>query len=234
MPLKGLTWARFKEHLRKTSPIYVIGIIVCLLLSNIFYTTTRPQVPFEKEVLIYLVSPYSDPTPLDDLAAQAQAVMQEQDETLEWVHFESLVFNDPMEDYNSAMLLMTRMSGGDADIYLTNESGLAQMLTSGVCLALDEYLAEGWLEGIEYEPFTYTDLDYETDPPTEISDPYIAAVKLGAIPALQDMAVIYDELYMVVAGNCTNLETSMETIEYLLTELTEAEDAPAPSSEPEA
>ena len=25
MPLKGLTWARFKEHLRKSAAIYIVG-----------------------------------------------------------------------------------------------------------------------------------------------------------------------------------------------------------------
>ena len=54
MPFKGLTWSRFKEHLRKTSPIYIVGFIVCVLLTNLIYTTTRPQTPADREVLVYL------------------------------------------------------------------------------------------------------------------------------------------------------------------------------------
>ena len=133
MPLKGLTWARFKEHLRKSAAIYIVGIIVCVVLSNILYTSTRPQVPAEREVLIYLVNGYSNPDPLNDLCAQALTAMQAEDETLEEVHVESLMYTDPSQDYTSSYVLMTRMSVGDGDIYLTNRLGLEAMFNSGAC-----------------------------------------------------------------------------------------------------
>ena len=118
MPLKGLTWARFKEHLRKSAAIYIVGIIVCVVLSNILYTSTRPQVPAEREVLIYLVNGYSNPDPLNDLCAQALTAMQAEDETLEEVHVESLMYTDPSQDYTSSYVLMTRMSVGDGGVML--------------------------------------------------------------------------------------------------------------------
>ena len=215
MPLKGLTWARFKEHLRKSAAIYIVGIIVCVVLSNILYTSTRPQVPAEREVLIYLVNGYSDPNPLNDLCAQALTAMQAEDETLEEVHV------------------------GDGDIYLTNRLGLEAMFNSGACYPLDELIGSGWMEGVDFEPYYHTDteVDETTMELVEIpgAEPYVAALDLSSFTGLADLGVMEsDGLYLVVASNGTNKETSVETIEYMLRQIAEGNYAPAASTEPEA
>ncbi len=239
MPLKGLTWARFKEHLRKSAAIYIVGIIVCVVLSNILYTSTRPQVPAEREVLIYLVNGYSNPDPLNDLCAQALTAMQAEDETLEEVHVESLMYTDPSQDYTSSYVLMTRMSVGDGDIYLTNRPGLEAMFNSGACYPLDELIGSGWMEGVDFEPYYHidTEVDETTMELVEIpgAEPYVAALDLSSFTGLADLGVMEsDGLYLVVASNGTNKETSVETIEYMLRQIAEGNYAPAASTEPEA
>ena len=71
MPLSGLSWFRLKEHFRKCAGFYIIGIVVAVLLTNLLYTTTRPQIPDEREVLIYLVDSLASAEPLDALADDA-------------------------------------------------------------------------------------------------------------------------------------------------------------------
>ena len=129
--------APIKEHFRKCGVFYVAGIIVCMLLTNLLYTTTRPQVAAEREVLLYLVDALSNTEPLEPLAADALAYGQTVDETLEDVHFESILYNDPELDYTSSYLLATRMAAGDGDIYFASEIAADYMMRSEAFLPLD-------------------------------------------------------------------------------------------------
>ena len=53
MPLTGLSWARIREHLRKTAPIYIVGVIIMIFVSDILFTSTRPQIPDDQEAVSY-------------------------------------------------------------------------------------------------------------------------------------------------------------------------------------
>ena len=90
MPLTGLSWARIREHLRKTAPIYIVGVIIMIFVSDILFTSTRPQIPDDQEVLVYLVDGYSQPNLLDSLCADALAYAQSTDDTLLSVRAESI------------------------------------------------------------------------------------------------------------------------------------------------
>lgn len=216
MPLTGLSFARLKEHIRKYSLIYIVGIIVCVLLSNIVYTSTRPQIPDENTVMVYLVDIMPNAEPLDDLAAQTLAELQPEDETLQSIEFYSLMFNDPAQDYNSAMLLMTRMAAGDCDAYFANELGMQYVANSGVALPLDEYLEAGWMEGLDLQPITFVD--------EETGESFIAALSLNNVSALPELGIMYPENGgLVIAANSTNLETTMKTIETMMHTLMEGD-----------
>ena len=216
MPLTGLTLARLKEHIRKASPIYIVGIIVCLLLSNVVYTSTRPQIPDENTVMIYLVDTLPNAEPLDDLAAQTLAQLQPEDDTLQSVVFYNLMFNDPNEDYNSALLLMTRMSAGDCDVYFANEVGMQYIVNSGVALPLDEYLESGWMEGLGLEPITFVD--------EETGESFIAALSLNNVSALPELGIMYPENGgLIIAANSTNQASTMKAVETMMHTLMEVD-----------
>lgn len=212
MPFKGLTWFRFKEHLRKCGFIYVIGFIVCALVTNLIYTTTSPRTPMEREVLIYLVDSYSDPEPLNAYAADFLAYGQTVDETLEEVRFESISFNDPSQDYTSAMLIMARMSVGDGDVYLASETAANYMMGAEIGLPLDEYLADGWLADYDLEPVTYTDADTGTT--------YVTALRLDSVTALSELCGLSTEgACLFIGANSNNIETSMAVAENVISQL---------------
>ena len=66
MPLSGLSWFRLKEHFPQVrGRLYHVGVVVAALLTNLLYATTRPQVPDEREVLIYLVDSLASAEPVD-------------------------------------------------------------------------------------------------------------------------------------------------------------------------
>ena len=220
MPFKGLTWLRFKEHLRKTAPIYIVGFIVCVLLTNLIYTTTTPRTPMDREVLVYLVDVYTDPEPLNAHAEDILAYGQTIDETLEEVRFESIQFNDPEQDYTSAYLIMARMSVGDGDVYLASATAADYLLGAEIGMRLDEYLDEGWMEEYGLEPVTYTSPDSsETD---------IVALRLDDVDGLVDLGCMNNEgACLFIAGTGTNVDTSMQVVEYIVQQLMEGNYAPA-------
>lgn len=224
MPLKGINWTRLKDHFRKFSPLYLAGIVICVFLTNLIYTMTRPQTPMEQEVMIYLVDDYANIEPLNALEADALAYGQSIDETLVSMHFESIMYTDPAEDYNSAILLMARMSVGDGDVYLANDIAITTLMGTGMCVPLDDYLAAGWMEGLDLEPVSFTN--------EETGETYIAALRLDNVTALRELGVMANEdAFLVMASNGTNLETSMATTEYIIRTLMEGYDAPAEASE---
>ena len=54
MPITKFSWPQLREHIRKFLWIYLAGIVVCLFGSNLIWTMTRPQVPIEQAVLVYM------------------------------------------------------------------------------------------------------------------------------------------------------------------------------------
>ena len=229
MPLKGLSGKRIREHLRKYSPVYIIGIVIMLLLSDILYTSTRPQTPDDQQVLVYLVDTYAHADLLDDLCADALQYGSETDDLLLEVEAQSISYNE--EDYTSAMVLMARMSVGDGDAYITNSTALDSMAANGVCLPLDEWVEAGWLEDLGVEPWYYT----ETDDSTGEETTYVAALKLTGVENLwKDGIVTSDEMYLVIAANGSNVGTTKDVVGYMLKSIAEGTYASAASEEPAA
>ena len=223
MPLKGLTKAMWKEHMRKYIAFYLIGIVVTCVFANLIFTTTRYIVPDEREVRIYLTGEYSDPSVLDSLAADALAYGQSIDPTLEEVNFQSLQYLDPETDYTSAYLLTVRMIAAECDIYICSDLAFTALCGSDICADVTDIGEACGLEVFE--------LINEEDG-TSIN----AGVKLDTITSLNDSGAFYSEnSYMVLANNTINQETSREVAKYILGRLqagdfyekAEAAEAPA-------
>lgn len=227
MPLSGLSWFRLKEHFRKCAGFYIIGIVVAVLLTNLLYTTTRPQIPDEREVLIYLVDSLASAEPLDALAEDALVYGQGVDETLEDVRFETILYNDPEQDYTSSYLLVTRMAVGDGDVYLASDIAAEYIIGAGACEPLDDYLAAGWMADCDLEPVTVYD--------EETGETYTGGLRLDSVTALSETGSMPNEgAVLIVASNGTNIDTSLEVAEYVVERLLEGYDAPAESAEPTA
>lgn len=226
MPLKGLTWARIKEHLRKRLPIYLVGFLICILLTNLLYTTTAPVTPSDQQVLIYLTDSYSNPDVLSDVAADALEKVQKEDETLLEVEFQGLTFSDPESDYTSAMLLMARLSTGDGDAFFASQTAADYLMGSEAFLPLEDYLDAGWMQDLGLETVEYTS--------EETGETHIAALKLDSVTALADLGAFNNEnAYLIIAANGTNIDTTLKTVETILTSLLEGNYASAENSQAE-
>lgn len=224
MPHKGFSFFRLKEHFRKFWAIYIVGFIFCGFMSNLLYTTTAPRTPIEQEVKIYLADNYTKAEAMDAVAKDMLAYGQTFDDTLLEVNFESLVFTDPEYDYSGMMVLMTRMAVGEGDAYVACAACAEHLLKSEIYQPLDEYIANGWLEGIEYETVSYTSQE------TGVTS--IAGIRLDNFNTFSELGAITNrDAVLVIPCNSTNLETTMETVDYMLRNMTEGKYAPAESSE---
>ena len=68
MPDTKFSFRALREHIRKYLWIYIVGIVACLVLSSLLWTTTRPRVPNEQNVTVYLTDGYANSDPLADVA----------------------------------------------------------------------------------------------------------------------------------------------------------------------
>ena len=227
MPDTKLNLANLKEHLRKYLAVYIAGIAVALLVTNLLWTTTAPRVPSDQTVLIYLADAYSDTSALDGIAEDMLSRAQAFDDTLQAVTFESLMYSDdPAMSYSGAMLMMTRLALGEGDVFLASEAAMEKLVSAGALLGLDDYYADGWLRDFGLEPY-YATVEYEEGGGTET---LLAGFRLDGVHALRDMGAFNNEgAFLAVSNVSDNLETTMKAVEIMLEDLMNGEggtDAP--------
>ena len=217
MPDTRLTWFNIKEHFRKFIWVYAVVIVAALVAGDLLWTTTTPQLPEEQRVLIYLANPWSSVDPLTPIAEDALNTVKTEDETLEEVAFETLMYSD--QDYTGTMLLMTRLAVGEGDAFFAGQAAMDALMKSGVCMPLEEYYENGWLADSGLEPYYGEVIDEETGE----SASHLAGFRLDSLTALRDLEAFDNQgAYLVVMSNGTNIDTTMKVLETIVRDLKEA------------
>ena len=220
MPDTKFSWRGLREHLRKYLFFYLLGIVLGLVGAELLWTMTRPRIPNEASVNIYLASDYSDAEPLNALAPDLLGRVQADDDAIQQVYFESLMYNDQV--YTSNMLLLTRLSVGECDAFLASEAAMEALLTSGALTPLDDALAAGWMGAYDLEPHVITTEDEDTGERTT----WTAGLRLDSVDALAQLGAFDNEgAFLCVTANGGNTRAAMKALEYLMSELTEANHA---------
>ncbi len=229
MPDTKFSGQALREHLRRYLWIYIAGIVVCLLGTSVLWTMTRPQPTNAQTVVIYLMDAYANPEPLADVAADALERTRPFDEELQVVEFQPLQYIE--DDYNSGMLLMTRLAVGEGDAFMTSQAGIDALVNSQVLEPLDDYVAAGWLGDFGLEPYYATYEDEETG----ASDTFLAGLRLDGVNALSRRSAFINEgAFLCVACNGGNVETTMKALEFVMEDLTEDTHAATETAEPAA
>ena len=220
MPDTRFSWRSLREHLRKYIWLYLLGIALGLMGAELLWTMTRPQIPNQARVNIYLAADYSNAEPLEALAPDILARVQADDESIRQVAFESMLYND--QAYTSTMLLVTRLSVGECDAFLASEKAMEGLVSSGALIALDDALAAGWMDAYNLEPYAVTTEDEESGESTT----WTAGLRLDSVSALAKMGAFDNRgAFLCVTGTGGNEQAAMKALEYLIGDLTEASDA---------
>lgn len=223
MPVTKFSWAALKENVRKFGALYLVGIVTMLACSNLIWSMTRPQIPIEESVTVYIANEYSNPDVLEDIEALMLEEGRKIDETLKEVVFYGMTYLNPQEDYAGSMVLATRLASREADALICNEYALANMQSAEAALDLQPYLDAGWLEGLDIETQTLEIYEYAIDGTiTDVLGSYTGAIKLDNVDGLYKLGAMDNTgTYLVIANNSANLETTLETVEVMLRALME-------------
>lgn len=216
MPDTKLSLPMLKEHLRKYLWIYIAGIAVCLFLSELLWTSTRPQPTNAESVVVYLVGGYGSAEALDAISDDMLARCSQADPRLKQVRFEWLNYPEDDLDYTGAMLLMTRMAVGEGDAFIASATGADALLRYGTLLPLEEITASGWLSEYGLEPWQAELTDEETGE----TSAFMAGLRLDGADGLA-RAGAFDNRGAVLGLSVTseNLETTMDALEVMMEDL---------------
>ena len=216
MPDTRFSWRGLREHLRKFLWVYLVGIALCLAGTHLLWTVTRPRLSNEQVVTVIMADSYSNPAPLDDVAAEMLARTQPFDERLKDVAFESMMYSD---DYTSRMVLVTRLAVGEGDAFLASQAAMDALATSDALLPLDESVAAGWLGEYGLEPYYATVQDDQTGEETT----FLAGLRIDPLTALIYRGAFNNQgAFLCVANNGGNVETTMKALETMVEILSEA------------
>ena len=220
MPDTKFSWRGLREHLRRYIWLYLAGIALGLLGAELLWTMTRPRIPNQASVGIYLAAGYSDPTPLQALAPDILARVREDDDSIQQVYFENLLYNDQV--YTSSMLLITRLAVGECDAFLASPEAMDALVSTDALMPLDDALAAGWMGGFDLEPYAVTTEDEDTGETAT----WTAGLRLDAVNALAKLEAFDNEgAFLCVTSNGGNEAATMKALEYLMRDLTEASHA---------
>lgn len=220
MPDTKFSWRGLREHLRKYFWLYLLGAALGLLGSELLWTMTRPRVPNQASVNIYLAAVYSDAGPLQAMAPDILARVSRDDEAIRQVSFESMMYNEQV--YTSNMLLITRLSAGECDAFLASESAMDALLASETLTPLDDALAAGWMGAYHLEPYVVTTEEEDTGKTTT----WTAGLRLDSVDALAKLGAFDNRgAFLCVTNTGGNADAAMKVLEYLIGDLTEANDA---------
>lgn len=229
MPDTKFSLPALREHLRKYLWVYLIGIAICLVGTNLLWTTTAPRPTNEENVIVFLADSYSNPAPLEGIAKDMLAETQSFDDTLKLVEFQSLQYNEG--DYTSSMVLLTRLAVGEGDAFLASQAVMDALVQSEALVPLDEYVAAGWLGEYGLEPYYATWSDEESGESYDL----LAGLRLDKVEALYNMGAFYNEgAYLCVTANGGNVETTMKALETMMKDLMEGDYAATEDTEPAA
>lgn len=230
MPDTKFSWLQMREHIRKYVWIYIVGVAACLVVTNLLWTTTRPRVPDDRSVIVYLMDEFSDVTPLQAIADDMLARGQAEDEMLELVEFQSLQYK--ADDYASSMLLLTRLSVSEGDAFLASQDAMDALVNAQALLPLDDAVAGGWLADYGLEPYyaSRSEEDGSTAPAI------LAGLRLDKADALLEMRAFDNRgAFLCVSASSTNPDATMQALETMIGDLMKGDGhAAAEGSEPAA
>ena len=228
MPDTKFSLPALKEHLRKNILVYIVAITVMSLLTNLLWLTTRPRIPTDREVLVYLADTYSNPEPLNARAPEILAAMQAEGSDILAMEFQSLLYTDPETDYTGSMLLLTRLATGEGDAFFASEKAMEALVRSGALRPLDEAEAQHWLDAYGLEPYYAQVTDEETGETTR----FLAGLRLDAADGLMALQAFNNRgAFLALPAASENPDSTARALELFFDGIREVDDAQSDGTE---
>ncbi|NLG23973.1 MAG: hypothetical protein GX558_01350 [Clostridiales bacterium] len=248
MPNTKITKKALGVHLHYGKWVYIGLAVGLFMLGDLLFTTTAYRAPDERKVDIELVSGYSNPDALAELTAQlllegqayetardadayaAAAAAAEPGVThppyeppLQEVNVYALNLTGGSDDVYGWQKFTVMIAANEGDIYFVDKAVLDYMVTGGVALPLDDYIASGLIDPGDRDLAAVT-----FDEPVDEDQPATGVKHIYALQAdplyglLGDGAnVIYDsrDKYMLITSYSGNPDTSAVVLNSMMQKL---------------
>lgn len=145
MPDLSLTLRKLADHFRRMAVTYVAAAAAACLLAYLLFDATQPRVPPENQVKICYFADAFDTEAFDRFAPELfdGLTRGSSHPGLREVSFECLTYDEMSEsDPNVPMILLSRLSVGDADLYVTSPAAARFILKTDAWQDWEPYLAD--------------------------------------------------------------------------------------------
>lgn len=207
MPLKKLSRAEIREHLRRWIWMYALGIALLVFLNHLVFSMTQPRIPEENILRIYLVGAPVDADAVSGMEETLLARVQAAEDSIEKIELVNLPFSGDGAT-STDMLLPAKLVAGDADAFICSAAAYRTLLNLGACLPLDAYIEGGWMQG---SAGVYAE--------NEAGGRFVSAIERENLAFLQADAADAAYSHIIVAANSKDTESTINALGALLSGL---------------
>ena len=143
MPGLKLTLRRLADHFRRMAFTYIASCAAACLLAYLLYDALEPRLPNESEVRICYIAEAYDTAAFGRLANELFAALTDGAERpdLRKLSFECFPYGNAAEkDPNMPMILMARLSSGNADLYVASPAAARLIQRTDAWQEWDDWL----------------------------------------------------------------------------------------------
>ena len=216
MPETKLGLAAIREHLRQYLWLYIIGIALAMVFTNLLWTVTEPRVPNDRAVVICLAGDMSDSAALSDIAGRMLERLQAEGARVDSVEFQDVSFPSSLADYTGPLILRARLDSGEPDAFLASAPAMAALTESGDLMPPETLTVDGRAPAFGLEP-CYAELpDDLTGRTVRVQTGW----RLDPVDALMTLGAFDNRgAFLAVTSVGGNPETTARALEIMMEEL---------------
>lgn len=209
-----ITKEKIQNHLHYSSWKYILLAVVAIFGWNLIYTSTAPQIPEDKKVVMGIYA-YGEQENIDVYMEQTRLTLLP--EMLEL----SAQYITPDEMYGD-MILSTRIAARECDIYLLPRTQFQNYAAQGAFMPLDVVLPD-LISELEAADVSLSRGNRAND---ELGEKHQYAIPTAAMPELQDLLMVdVSDMYLCVFFETENNDNVLKFFEQLVRDMVKLPEA---------
>ena len=214
-----ITKAKLKTHFTYSTWKYLLLVVCAIFAWNLVYEMTKPQIPEELRIDIYIKS---NTVTQEHLQAFFEPIWQETVPEMQLVEGTTMLNSSEQDPYGQ-MQLVTYIAAGQGDIYILPENDFKQIASSKGFLPLGPLVEQGKIDisDIDVQSGRVTVLEYDDKgniiPPAEDENMELYGIPLNALYGYMDgLQLDNRNMYMAILYRNQNDENVIPFFNALL------------------
>ncbi|MDD3840184.1 MAG: hypothetical protein PHP06_06380 [Clostridia bacterium] len=195
---------RLKNHFYYDWWKYIVGIIATFIIWSFIATVTRPQVPPEKKLDVYLVGSITYQDELEELSEK----MLEDFPDLEEINFLPIQYKGE-EDIYGRQKIFVLLGARSGDLFAFSEQDYKEIAGQGAFVNLDPFIDRGVIEdNTDYQRYRlYADQE---------SEKHLYGIPLEDITIFDNTSYSYKDKVISVVGYSQNKDNAIKFLKWLI------------------